>query len=68
MIIDANGNRYTSASEDLRLADMKKAFRQILGQELTRAIKQAEGGRVAVNLPALEQFIDQAYFMGKDQG
>ena len=65
-ILNINGLPYTSATEDLTLNEHKKRFAKALHAEILRGLRTAKGPNVQINLPALMEFIDQAYYLGKE--
>jgi hypothetical protein len=66
MIIVPNGDKYTSAEEDMTLKTLKNAFRQALHREIMRAMRDSKDGKLYLNLPEIEIFLEQAYYLGKD--
>lgn len=66
-IYNINGNPYTSAEEDGRLEELKKQARETLGKEITRAMQRAKFGRMEIDAWALDHFLEQAYYMGKEE-
>jgi hypothetical protein len=68
-IIDINGNPYTSAAEDMRLVALKQSFRKVLAGEILSAMRRAKGPDMQLCMKNIENFLDQAYLMGReDQG
>ena len=68
MIININGNPYTTATEDLRIQELKKNFRCVLAAELDSAMKTARDGTLRLDMRGLEDFLQQAYYMGREDG
>jgi hypothetical protein len=66
-LVDINGNPYTTATEDMRLAELKKQFMQVLGREMRHLLATAKPGQHAeVQMGEMLNFIDQAYYMGRE--
>lgn len=67
-LIDIHGNQYTSVTEDIRVKTLKEAFRKVLAQEIHRALNARRGQMAPLDLKPIEHFIDQAYYMGREDG
>lgn len=66
VIVDATGKQYTTAKQDLRLAELKTRFKQALGQEITRAMRNSRDGRINLNMQLINSILEDAYFMGRN--
>lgn len=65
-ILNINGKPYTTAMEDLRLDNLKHKFRQLLSKVVTSALQRAKGPKMAIEFQEIDNFIEQVYFMGRD--
>lgn len=65
-IVRINGEPYTTAAEDMRLAEFKKNFRKVLHREIMRAIRNRRGADMELDMEPIEELLDQAYYMGRE--
>lgn len=56
----------TTAVEDMRLMELKKKFRQVLGNLILDGMRRARDGRLELNMAEIENFLNQAYIMGRE--
>ena len=66
--VDVNGNPYTTAAEDIRLMELKKKFRNVLGRSVVEAMRKSTDGRIQIDMGEIEAFLNQAYYMGREDG
>jgi hypothetical protein len=60
------GNQHTTAQEDMRLQALKQCFRATLKAAVEAALLNAAHGRAVVDLGEIEQHLEQAYYMGRE--
>lgn len=44
------------------------SIRKSLGRAITEAMRKSKDGRLQINLPEIEQWLDQAYYIGREDG
>lgn len=66
MLTDIHGKPYTTATEDTRLLELKKHFQDVLGKEIVAAMQRSKDGQLNIDARVFHAFIDQAYYMGRE--
>ena len=69
IIVDVNGHKYTTASQEMSTRKLKAEFKEKLQRTLHDAFLAREHGQpLTIDLEPLGDVIDQAYFMGREDG
>ena len=69
LIVAPNGHKYTTAAQEMRVRKMQKDFHDTLLRKLDEAFKRRPpGGQLQLEMGPLTQFIEQAYFLGREDG
>ena len=61
-----HGVQHTTAAEDIRLMGLTKRFREVLGKSIVHAMKTSRDGKLRMDMGELEEFLKQAYYMGRE--
>jgi hypothetical protein len=65
-ILNINGKPYTTATEDMRVQELKTKFRSVLAKQLDHAMRTTRNGTLQLNMGPLEELLEQAYYMGRE--
>lgn len=65
-ILNVQGKPYTTAEQDIRLEQLKTEFREELGAQMLDAMRKTRDGRLQLDMRGLNEFIEQAYYMGRE--
>jgi hypothetical protein len=68
-IVNIQGNPYTTATQDMRLVELKKEFHRRVMGAINHAFQiRRPGDTLRVDLQEASELLDQAYYMGREDG
>lgn len=69
LIVEPNGHQYTTAAEELRVRQLKQELVQRMREVMQELLARGRGGqKVNVNVSKCLAIVDQAYFLGRQDG
>lgn len=67
LIVDANGHKYTTAAQELRTKELTRQLVEFVMLKIKEGMaRYRPGQKLNIDMRGIEEFINQAYFLGRD--